>query len=101
MKITMGAPNNDVTADILSSVGANILLAKRSLTRQKMAPEKKDAGIRIMGLEDLSVSLIKKGTAIPMKDTGPAKAVTQEDKILESTIIKILQTLTFTPTLFA
>ena len=97
----MGAPNSDVTADMFSSVGANILLAIRSLMRQKTDPERNDAGISTTGFDDLSDSLIKNGTAIPMNETGPAKAVTQAERMLDRRIIKTLQSLIFTPTLLA
>jgi hypothetical protein len=101
MKITIGAPNSDVTAEILSSMGANITLAKRSLNIQNIAPARNAAGIRIIGFEDLSDCLIKNGTAIPIKETGPAKAVTHAAKRLDNIMINILHALTLTPTLFA
>ena len=72
MKITIGAPNKDVTADTLSSVGAKSILERRSLTRQNMDPARKDAGISTTGFDDLSDSLIRNGTAIPTKEIGPA-----------------------------
>jgi hypothetical protein len=72
IKITIGAPKSDVTAEILSSVGANNILERRSLQRQKIDPAIKEAGSKITGFEDLSDSLIRNGTAIPTKETGPA-----------------------------
>ena len=77
------------------------ILAIRSLYIQKTAPERNEAGMRIIGFEDISASLMRKGTAIPINDTGPAKAVTVADKRLERTIIRILESLIFTPTLSA
>ena len=101
IKITIGAPNKEVTAEIFSSVGAKILLAIRSLKRQNTDPERKDAGISTIGFDDLSDSLIKNGTAIPINETGPANAVTQADKMLDNSMMTTLQTLMLTPTLFA
>ena len=72
MNITIGAPKRDVTADMLSSVGAKIILAIRSLKRQNMAPDMNDAGIKTTGFDVLRTSLIKKGMAIPINEIGPA-----------------------------
>ena len=47
MEITTGAPNTAVMVLIESSVGANSLRAKRSQSRQKDAPVKKQAGMSI------------------------------------------------------
>ena len=99
MKITIGAPKSEVTAEILISIGANMTLASRSLNIQKTEPARKEAGISNTGLEDPSDCLIRKGTAIPIKETGPAKAVTQADRRLEMSIMSNLQLFTSTPTL--
>jgi hypothetical protein len=61
----------------------------------------KDAGISMTGLEDLSASLIRNGTAIPIKEIGPANAVTQADNRLDKVMIRNLHNLTLTPTLLA
>ena len=101
MYMTTGAPKRDVTAEILSSVGANSCLAKRSLNMQNTEPARKLAGTSTMGLDDFKSSLTRKGTAIPIKEIGPAKAVTQADSTLESRITNTLQALTLTPALLA
>ena len=101
MKITIGAPKSDVTAEIFSSVGAKRLLAKRSLNMQNTEPAMNVAGKRTIGLEVFNISLIKKGTAIPINDTGPTKAVTHAERILERRMTSLLVTLIFTPTLLA
>ena len=59
------------------------------------------AGVNILGLEVLQVNRVKWGTAIPTKDTGPAKAVTHADKILDNVIRMILKALILIPILFA
>ena len=99
--MTIGAPKRDVTAEILSSVGANICLAKRSLNMQNTEPARKLAGTSTIGFDDFKSSLTRNGTAIPINEMGPAKAVTQAESTLENNITRTLQTLTFTPTLLA
>ena len=57
-RITTGAPKIEVTELILSSTGAKRVLAMRSQNTQKTAPQRKDAGITYMGLEDLRSDLV-------------------------------------------
>ena len=97
----MGAPNTAVTELILSSVGANTVLATRSQSRQKTAPPKKHPGITMIGLAVLNRLFTRWGTAIPTKEIGPANAVTQAERILESKISAILNALIFTPIFWA
>ncbi len=75
-----------MTELMLSSVGENMVLATRSLNRQNTPPPKKHPGIARRGLAVLNIRFIKWGTAIPTKETGPAKAVTQADRILDRRI---------------
>ena len=82
--ITTGAPKTAVTVLILSSVGENRVRARRSQNIQKAAPPRKLAGIIRSGLEVRNRFFTICGTAIPTKDTGPAKAVTQAERRLES-----------------
>ena len=99
--MTTGAPKIAVTELILISTGANIHRAIRSQIRQNNPPPKNEAGIIIYGLSVLKVIRIKCGTAIPTKEIGPAKAVTQADNKLEITISDICKALTETPILAA
>jgi hypothetical protein len=46
---TTGAPNTAVTVLILSSVGANMVLANKSQNRQNTLPPRKQAGIIRIG----------------------------------------------------
>ena len=85
MRITTGAPKTAVTVLMLSSVGANNVLAIRSQNRQNTPPPRKQAGIIRMGLDVLKRFFTKWGAAILTKDTGPAKAVIQADKMLDKT----------------
>ena len=78
--ITTGAPKNAVTVLIESSVGIKSVLAIRSQRRQKRAPPKKAAGMMTRGFAVPKSFFIRWGTAIPTKETGPAKAVTQADR---------------------
>ena len=71
---TTGAPNTAVTVLILSSVGANIILASKSQNRQNTAPPRKQAGIIYMGFVLFSMLFTMCGTAIPTNDIGPANA---------------------------
>ena len=73
-----------VTELMDSSVGANTVLAIRSHSRQNTEPPRKLAGITRTGLEVRSRFLVRWGTAIPTKETGPAKAVTAALRTLES-----------------
>ena len=80
MTITTGAPKIAVTVLMLSSVGAKTVLAIISQSIQKMLPPRKQAGIITSGFDVLKSTRIMCGTAIPTKETGPAKAVTEADK---------------------
>ena len=99
--MTTGAPNTAVTVLIESSVGEKIVLARRSENRQKTPPPRKHAGIITTGLEVPKSRAATWGTAMPTKDTGPAKAVTQAASRLYKTTSAIRNRPTFTPTLFA
>ena len=91
----------EVTVLILSSVGEKAMRAIRSLTMQKTAPPRKAAGITTMGFDVPSARLTRNGTAIPTKEMGPAKAVTQADRRPESMISSIRKRLILTPMLWA
>ena len=99
--MTTGAPNTAVTVLMDNSVGANMVRASRSQNRQKAAPPRKQAGIIRMGFAVPNKFLTRWGTAIPTKDTGPAKAVTQADKTLDNSTSRIRNTCTFRPIFFA
>ena len=73
----------EVTVLIFSSVGASAILAMRSQIIQKTEPARKDAGITTRGLVVPRALRVKKGTAMPTKDIGPAKAVTVAERMLE------------------
>ena len=75
-----------------SSVGAKTVLAMRSQNRQNKAPPRKQAGITKIGFDVFRRDFARCGTAIPTKEIGPAKAVTQADKTLESKIKRTGQT---------
>ena len=57
---------------MLSSVGANTVLAMRSHARQNTLPPRKQAGIIQMGLFVPKRCFTKWGTAMPTKEMGPA-----------------------------
>ena len=84
--MTTGAPNTAVTELIFNSVGANNVRASKSQKRQNTAPPSIHAGRTANGFAVLSIPFTKCGTAIPTKDTGPAKAVTQAASRLERRI---------------
>ena len=86
---------------MLSSVGAKAMRATRSLNMQKTAPPRKAAGITTRGFEVPRALLTRKGTAMPTKETGPAKAVTQADRIPDRRISSMRKRLTLTPMLWA
>ena len=90
----MGEESLAVTELIESSVGANRTLASRSQNRQKTLPPRKHAGIITSGFAVRNRRFISCGTAIPTKEIGPANAVTQADRTLES---RIRMTLWLTP----
>ena len=97
----MGAPKIAVTVLIFSYVGAKAVLAIKSQNMQNTPPPKNVAGITTNGLAVFSSRFTKKGTAMPTKEIGPANAVTVADKILESKIRQVRNTLIFTPILLA
>ena len=78
--------NTAVTELMLSSVGAKTVLAAKSQNRQNTAPPRKQPGIMSMGFAVLNRLFTRCGTAIPTKEIGPAKAVTQADSRLDSRI---------------
>ena len=86
---------------MFSSVGAKAVRAIRSQPMQNTAPPKNTAGITTMGLEVFSSRLTRYGTAMPTKEIGPAKAVTQADRMLDSRISATRNTRMFTPILWA
>ena len=79
-----------VTVEILSSVGEKAILAIRSQNMQNTAPPRKVPGITTIGLDVFRSLFTRKGTAMPTKDMGPAKAVTVAERMLESIIRMIL-----------
>ena len=97
----MGAPNTAVTELMLTSVGANMVLAIRSQNSAKTAPPRKQAGIMRSGLAVLSIVFATWGTAMPRNEIGPAKAVTQADSTLERRINSARNRRILTPMFFA
>ena len=75
--------------------------AMRSQKRQKAAPPRKQAGMMTMGLAVRKRALMRWGAAMPTKEIGPAKAVTQAERTLESRISSTRNRLMFTPILRA
>ena len=100
-KITTGAPKTAVTVLMLNSVGAKTVRASQSLNRQNTLPPRKQPGISTSGLVSANSQRIRCGTAIPTKETGPANAATQPDKMLDKITIKKRRCATLTPMLFA
>ena len=84
-----------------SSVGANRLRASRSHSRQKEAPPRKQAGTSRMGFAVRNRLFTRWGTATPTKEMGPAKVVTQADRILEKITSTAPKARTFRPILLA
>ena len=101
IKITIGAPKNDVTVLMLSSSGENKLRAIKSQKMQKTAPPKKEAGITTRGFAVRKSCLTKNGTAIPTNETGPANAVTVAESTLERRIRTGRKIFVFTPIVLA
>ena len=99
--MTTGAPKTEVTVLIFSSVGAKAMRAIRSQNIQKTAPPKKLAGITTSGLDVPRARFIRKGTAMPTKEIGQAKAVTVADRTLEIRISATRNSFTLTPILCA
>ena len=94
---TTGAPNTAVTVLILSSVGANIILASKSQNRQNTAPPRKQAGIIYMGFVLFSMLFTMCGTAIPTNDIGHANATIHAESRLESNTRSTRMRFMFTP----
>ena len=86
---------------MLSSVGANTVRAIRSQAMQNTAPPRKVAGMTTSGREVFRLRFTRWGAAMPRKEIGPAKAVTQAERMLESTISATRNSLMFTPMLCA
>ena len=86
---------------MLTSVGAKAVLAIRSHIRQKAPPPRKQAGIISIGSAVPNSRFIRWGTAMPTKEMGPAKAVTQADNRLDSRIRTTRSSLMLTPMLWA
>ena len=86
---------------MLSSVGANTVLAIRSQNRQDTAPPIKQPGMTRSGLAVPNIRFTIWGTAMPTKEIGPAKAVTQADNMLDSRISATRNRRMFTPMFWA
>ena len=67
--MTTGAPNIAVTVPMASSVGAKIVRAMRSHTRQNTAPSRNVPGKTTAGFEELKSSFVRCGTAMPTNET--------------------------------
>ena len=87
--MTTGAPNIAVTVPMASSVGAKIVRAMRSHTRQNTAPSRNVPGKTTAGFEELKSSFVRCGTAMPTNETGPANATTHADNRLEDQLLKV------------
>ena len=99
--MTTGAPKAEVTVPIASSVGENAVLAIRSQNTQNTAPHRQEAGMTSAGRLVFSRERTIWGTAIPTKEMGPAKAVTQAESRLERIISRARKSLTLMPRLRA
>ena len=99
--MTTGAPNTAVTELMLTAAGAKAVRAMRSHARQKMPPPRKHAGIISSGSAVLNSAFIRCGSAMPTKETGPAKAVTQAESTLESRMSAVRNARIGTPRLRA
>ena len=95
MNITTGTKNTAVTELILTSVGANTVLAIRSQKSVMAAPPRKLAGIITYELSVLRHILTRCGTAIPTNDIGPANAVTVAARRLEIKIRPLVNELRY------
>ena len=100
-QMTTGAPNTEVTVLMVSSVGANAVRAMRSQARQNTLPVRKVAGMSTMGRDVRKSMRVIWGTAMPTKEMGPAKAVTQADRMLDRRISATRNPLMLTPMLLA
>ena len=90
-----------VTVLMVSSVGEKAVRAMRSQARQNTLPVRKVAGMSTMGREGRKIRRVMWGTAMPTKEMGPAKAVTQADRMLDRRIRATRKPLTLTPMLLA
>ena len=90
-----------VTVLMESSTGENRVLARRSQRTQNRAPHKKDAGIIRIGFDVFSNCREICGTAMPTKETGPAKAATQDESMPVIRTSSIRNAFIFTPRLLA
>ena len=88
---TSGEPKKDVTILMFSSTGASNIRESRSQKRQKIAPEIKEAGVIKNGSAVLNIFFAQKGAAIPIKEMGPANAVTVAERVLDKSIRTILK----------
>ena len=79
----MGAPMMAVIAPRGNSTGDTILRAVKSQAPAINAPPTAVAGINILLFEVPNKILQICGTASPIKDTGPAKAVTAAVRMLD------------------
>ena len=95
--MTMGETNTAVTELMLTSVGAKAVRAIRSQSRQNAPPPRKDAGMRMSGSAVPNRDFMRCGTAMPTKEMGPANAVTQADRTLESKISAVRNARRWTP----
>ena len=86
---------------MVSSVGEKAVRAMRSQARQNTLPVRKVAGMSTMGREVRKIRRVMWGTAMPTKEMGPAKAVTQADRMLDRRIRATRKPLTLTPMLLA
>ena len=97
IQMTTGAPKTAVTVLMLSSVGEKTVLAMPSQNRQNTPPPRKQAGRIHSGFAVRNRLYIRWGTAIPTKEMGPAKAVTQADSTLDRRIRAMRNSRMLTP----
>ena len=97
----MGAPNNEVIAfmgKVYSLFGNCAILSQISIIIEPLIAT---AGNKILWFDVLKSSLVKCGTANPIKAIGPENAVITPVNKLVDISVKFLVRLTFTPKLFA
>ena len=101
MERTIGAPIIAVIVLTLSSFGAKSRRASQSLKRQNAAPTRKEPAIIVPGSDVRNARRVTCGAAIPIKEIGPAKAVTVAERRLEPTTRRRRKTGRLIPTLCA
>ena len=96
--MTMGAPNTAVTELMLTSVGAKAVRGDQIAEQaERAAAEEGRRDDQMSGSAVPNRDFMRCGTAMPTKEMGPANAVTQADRTLESKISAVRNARRWTP----